>query len=272
MNPYILLPQVPVVHGRQAVVLERCVGKRVLHLGCVDSGLMAERYQRGELMHQKLAEVASELWGIDLDADGVESLRDLGFPHVLVGDISQLDGIEEIRGQQFDVIVASEVVEHLLNPGQFLSSARRLMVPGETELIVTVPNAFRLDTLRWLMQGVEFVHPDHVYWFSYHTVTNLLRKCGFTIEKVYVYVFKEPHLESRDVARGVPVGRWRSRADHARAAIVGALQALPRVARDPIRHARALVARAVTLWLYRRTAFWGDGLVVVATAGETEDR
>ena len=191
MNPYIELPRVPIVIGRQDFVLERCRGKRVLHLGFADKDLFRERFLSGELMHQKLARVTGELWGIDTDVDGVSFLRSQGFDNLIVGDVCNLNNIPELQRQHFDIIVASEIIEHLMNPGLFLEAVKNLMISGDTELIATVPNAFRVSTLLWLLRGVEYVHPDHNYWFSYHTVTNLLRKSGLAIHEVYVYSFEK---------------------------------------------------------------------------------
>jgi len=55
------LPEIAVLEGRQDFVIERCKGKRVLHIGCVDAGLLEQRFQAGELMHQRLALLARQL-------------------------------------------------------------------------------------------------------------------------------------------------------------------------------------------------------------------
>ncbi len=85
MNPYIRLPKVQVVNGRQELIVNRCRDKKVLHLGCVDVGLLSERFPSGGLLHQQLAAVAGELWGVDIDTDGVSFLRSQGFNNLVVG-------------------------------------------------------------------------------------------------------------------------------------------------------------------------------------------
>jgi 2-polyprenyl-3-methyl-5-hydroxy-6-metoxy-1,4-benzoquinol methylase len=261
MNPYIQLPRAPVVSDRHALILEKCQGKRVLHLGCVDAGLLYERFQSGELMHHRLASVASELWGVDVDVEGITFLRSKGFNNLIIGDVCELDKIDRLRGQTFEVIVTSEVIEHLQNPGLFLSAVQTLMTP-ETELIITVPNAFRLDTLTWLLRGVEFVHPDHNYWFSYHTITNLVQKSGFTLKDVYVYSFQYRtvlpagirrsfnHTGDKDVAKSEGVA-------FASSVSVPFLNRL-------VNYFRSVPKRLLISFLYKRTPFWGDGIIVVA--------
>lgn len=251
MNPYLTLPRVPILRGRQALIVQKCAGKRVLHLGCVDAGLLHERFARGELMHQRLAAVAETLWGVDIDETGIAFLRQHGFGQLIAGDICTSETLEPLQGQPFDVIVASEVVEHLLNPGLFLASVRRLMIAGQTELIITVPNAFRIETLLWLRRGVEYVHPDHNYWFSYLTAGNLLRKTGFATTEVYVYSYQG------GAAHAIPA-----------VALPGESQAVvkPRIPvwKRAAGFIRFLPKRLLYSYLYSTTPFWGDGLIFVA--------
>jgi len=259
MNPYIHLPKAPIVIGRQDFVLARCKDKKVLHLGCVDSGLLRERFLSGELMHQKLAGVAMELWGIDNDADGIFFLRSQGFDNLVVGDICNLDKIPELQKQRFDVIVASEIVEHLMNPGLFLEAVKNLMIPAHTDLIVTVPNAFRVSTLLWLLRGVEYVHPDHNYWFSYHTVTNLLRKSGLAIHEVCVYSFQSTKILPRRI--GKFFGRKNAGTDLSSGVGAGFLSSSVWI--RAVGYCKSMPRRLLTCLLYKRTPFWGDGIIVV---------
>jgi SAM-dependent methyltransferase len=265
MNPYIRLPKVCVLRGRYDFILERCRGKRVLHVGCVDSGQLAERFRRGELIHQRLAVSAGELWGVDIDAEGISFLRDNGFENLIVGDASEIDQIEVLTKRDFDIVLASEIIEHLQNPGQFLRNIRAVMRPNRTELIATVPNAHRIDTLFWLLRGIEYVHPDHNYWFSYQTATNLLGKSGLKVEEVYVYSFR-PHRIIPDFVKGIltkgdqshepPPGRPAKLPE-------ASLSGIPLV-REGLRYIGSFPVRVLLSLLYRRTAFFGDGIILVA--------
>jgi len=273
MDPYIELPKVPIVIGRQDFVLARCKGKQVLHLGCVDSNLLLQRFLAGELMHQKLAQVSDELWGVDVDEQGIDFLLEHGIDNVVVGDVCNLDNIPDLQGRRFDVIVASEIIEHLMNPGLFSKAVKNLMRPGHTELIVTVPNAFRVSTLIQLLRGVEYVHLDHNYWFSYHTVTNLLKKGGFDIEEVCVYSFTSPKILPRRIgkffSKGVrPVRKWpksSSRKDTKIGLVSGGGTKSPSTSIfiRAIRYCKLLPRRLLISLLYRITPFFGDGIILV---------
>jgi len=262
MNPYIKLPNVQIVNGRQELILAKCKNKCVFHLGCVDSGLLHERFERGELMHQKLSDVANEIWGVDIDASGISYLNNTGFNNLIVADISKLDEIEIIQKQSFDVVVASEVIEHLQNPGLFLNSVRSLMIPEKTEFIVTVPNAFRIDNLIWLLRGIEYVHPDHSYWFSYHTATNLLRKNNYKISEVYVYTFIPAEIVPGRIRSIFNKKRGGSKKREAENELITSMSLMKLI----FSYCKSFPRRLVGSLLYKRTPFWGDGIILVSTS------
>lgn len=177
---------IPIYIGRQEFVVEYARGKKVLHLGCVDEGLVEEKYRQGIWLHARLAEVTKTLWGIDIDAAGLEWMRSQGYSNLFQANIEDLSQVAEIRDQVFDLIILTEVMEHLDNPGKFLDGVRPFFRP-ETDFLITVPNATSLSNLLALWQGRELVHPDHNYWFSLRTLSGLLQRHGYHVARVMVY-------------------------------------------------------------------------------------
>ena len=276
MDPFTKLPDVPLIHGRSDFLVNFCKGKRVLHLGCVDTGMLDARIKSGSLIHMRLADVADELWGFDINEDGVETLRTYGFENLITGDVSFIDQCEELKHRTFDVILASEVVEHLQNPGLFFQAVQHLMTPGHTRLVVTVPNAFRVSTLLWLLQGVEYVHPDHNYWFSYLTITNLLTKNGFQVEEFLVYIFAKHHLVPATLRKmfggkdgtavtGSPTPDYEDRPTAQHKPRRGGLGMI-------FSYVRQFPRRAMLTWLVHKTPFWGDGLIAIAILPEQKQQ
>jgi 2-polyprenyl-3-methyl-5-hydroxy-6-metoxy-1,4-benzoquinol methylase len=261
------LPDSQILAGRQGFLLACCAGKTVLHVGCVDSGLTAERLARGELLHQRLAGVATELWGTDVDAVGIRLLLDHGFDRVLPVDLSSGSPGPVLASVDFDLIVLGEVLEHLANPGQLLCGVRSLMRPGRTRLIVSVPNAFSLAALSSFLGGVEVVHPDHNFYFSRHTLQTLLGKSGLRVLEEYVYVFDVDYLPARrlrstlffDATGRVEVRDYRSSVRRllGRLRACGLAQAFTEIART-----------AISAALYRRTPYWADGVVAVCARSD----
>lgn len=169
---------------RRTYILDACRGRRVLHLGCVDHPFLHERLASGDLLHAAIDAAAAELWGIDLDRTGLETLRAAGFTNLYEADIERLESVA-ITGR-FDVIVAGEIVEHLTSPGAFLRQVPRLLAPGG-RLLVTVPSAQSIRLVANALRRVEVVHPDHKAYFSPHTLTELLESSGLAVVDLRPY-------------------------------------------------------------------------------------
>ncbi|MBX7060677.1 MAG: class I SAM-dependent methyltransferase [Pyrinomonadaceae bacterium] len=177
---------------------EVCAGKRVLHLGCADSPYTDEAIAAGTLLHGRLSKVAASVTGLDGDIEGLEKLRRAGFDDLVVGDLEKLEdtGLEN----NFDVIVAGEIIEHLSNPGIFLNGVRSLMNPS-TKLVVTTINAYcGMRSIYYsLTRGKgthEPVHPDHVAYYSYSTLNLLLKRHALSVEDFLFYDMGTDHRKT----------------------------------------------------------------------------
>ena len=200
MKTLFRVPKVKIVSGRMDFVLERCEGKKVLHLGCVDEGLTEERIKKGELLHTRLIDVAKEMWGVDISVEGIELLKECGINNLVVGNIEHLEQMEELKQQNFDVILLTEVLEHLNNPGLFLQGVKNLFSQN-TIMIITVPNGLRLTGLGYTLKGYEFIHPDHNYWFSYKTLDTLMKKNGYCVKEILVYSFFDYNVSLKKIKK-----------------------------------------------------------------------
>lgn len=179
------LPKAKFVGSRNASILRLCWGKTVLHLGFVDEGILEERLQRQTWLHEQLSRVARKLVGVDISVQGVNRARELGYEHSYVGDVENLSGLPFPR-LDYDIILAPDVIEHVANPGLFLSELWRV-VTSETVIVITTPNALSIKTLFFPLVGTEVVHPDHNFYYSPTTLTTLLTKHGFGVTEVALY-------------------------------------------------------------------------------------
>lgn len=180
---------------RVDAIREICKGKTVLHLGCTNYPYTEESIRDGMLLHFELEEIASELWGLDSDANGLRILSEHGSTRLIEADLEELGQVTP--PVQFDVILAGEMIEHLNNPGVFLAGVRGLMGP-QTDLVVTTVNAY--CGMRFVWYGLrgkrgrsEFVHPDHVAYYSYSTLGLLLRRHGMKVENFLFYDIGKEH-------------------------------------------------------------------------------
>jgi 2-polyprenyl-3-methyl-5-hydroxy-6-metoxy-1,4-benzoquinol methylase len=171
---------------RNAFLLERARGKKVLHLGCADEHTVAVKLKNQTHLHAQLAAVSRNLWGVDVSENALAELRHAGFDNLLRGDVEHLDEIPELANQQFDVIIAGELIEHIFNPGLFLKASRRLC-SSNTELILTTPNALVYSQTIFALIDREAIHPDHMQMWSPTTLRNLVARSGFAVTEVCVY-------------------------------------------------------------------------------------
>lgn len=167
------LPVLEVV-DRVSYLLRESSGKRVLHLGAVDyDGLQISRF------HQLLTDASRKTTGIDIDRIGIEAAKARGISNIIFGDVESPDAYSKI--EDFDLIIASEILEHLQNLGNFLACVRDILKPGK-KMIITTPNALCLHRYIYsLLFRQEYVHPDHIAVYSYHNLRHFLETSGFTI-------------------------------------------------------------------------------------------
>lgn len=166
---------------RDAYIIEKCLGKKVLHIGAADWPYTEEKLKNDTLLYAKIDKVASRQLGVDIDKDSIEYLSKQDFKK---SDIAykDMDYLDEIDFEP-DVIVFGETLEHLMNLKTALDSLKRVM-KKDTELIISVPNALNIVQVPLTFAGLEFQHPDHKVAFTYKTVTQLLQASDFKINEI----------------------------------------------------------------------------------------
>lgn len=171
-------------------LIERlCAGKKVLHLGCTNYPYTLDAIENNMLLHFSLEKIASEICGFDYDQAGLDILSEHGSTNLHRADLENLGDVAV--DEKFDVIVAGEMIEHLNNPGLFLDGIKRFMAP-DAQLVLTTINAY--CGMRFLQYGLrgkggrnEPVHPDHVAYYSYSTLSLLLKRHRLNVEDFYFY-------------------------------------------------------------------------------------
>lgn len=176
-------------------IKKKCLGKKVLHLGCTNYPYTKEAIGNQMLLHFELEKLAGELYGFDFDQAGLDILAAAGAENLYRADLQKL---EEVRlDKTFDVIIAGEIIEHLSNPGLFLQGIRRFM-DEKTELVITTVNAY--CAMRYFIYALrgkggenEPVHPDHVAYYSYKTLKLLLEREDFHLREFCFYDLGKEH-------------------------------------------------------------------------------
>ncbi len=140
-------------------------GDRVLDLGCGDGWMTAELVGRG----------AAPI-GVEIASAAIDRARrrhpELEFR------LAEIGGELPSEDNAFDVVWASEVIEHVADTARWLSEIHRVLRPRGT-LLLTTPNHSRL---RLLAGGIErYSEPlgDHLHLYVARSLRGLLEDFGF---------------------------------------------------------------------------------------------
>jgi SAM-dependent methyltransferase len=115
--------------------------------------------------------------------------------------LAPIDGPLPLEDCSFELVWASEVIEHVADTARWLSEGRRVLVPGG-RLLVTTPSHGRL---RVALGGVERFSPplgDHLHLYTRASLRTLLGEFGFG-EVTVRAVGGPPGLRRMLLARGV---------------------------------------------------------------------
>jgi SAM-dependent methyltransferase len=114
-----------------------------------------------------------DVTGIDVSARAIEAGRGfVSFP-LRVATVEELG----TAGEQFDVVTAFEVLEHLSAPVEFLSHVRKLVRPGG-QIFCTVPN-WNSAVVRSSTRP-DWLPPIHLLFFDSSSLRALAERSGLT--------------------------------------------------------------------------------------------
>ncbi len=150
-------------------------GLRLLDIGC-----------GGGLLCEPMARLGAEVTGADAAAGNLPVARlhaeqtglQIDYRHTTAEDMAA-------AGEQFDVVLNMEVVEHVADPLTYLTATKDLLKPGGLEICSTInrnPKSYAMAifgaevVMRWLPRGThewhKFITPDELF--------ELLGKAGLT--------------------------------------------------------------------------------------------
>jgi 2-polyprenyl-3-methyl-5-hydroxy-6-metoxy-1,4-benzoquinol methylase len=152
---------------------ENSNGRRVLDVGCGNGFLCGEFHRRGW-----------NVTGIDLSPTGIALARST-YPEVRFEQIAaDMDMLKNLEANEFDVVVSTEVIEHVYAPRDYALGCFHALKPGGT-LICTTPYHGYFKNLAISLAGKWDDHANplwdcgHIKLWSERTLGILLREMGF---------------------------------------------------------------------------------------------
>jgi 2-polyprenyl-3-methyl-5-hydroxy-6-metoxy-1,4-benzoquinol methylase len=128
----------------------------------------------------RLAANGYQVTGIDASTSGIQIAR-RAYPHVEFVE-ALID--RELRLDHFDLVISSDVIEHLYRPSDLLEAAASLLKPGGRLLLGTPYHGY-LKNLVLAATGKMDAHfsalhdGGHIKFFSVSTLSQLIRNHGF---------------------------------------------------------------------------------------------
>jgi SAM-dependent methyltransferase len=168
--------------------LDPDTGRTILEVGCGDgaTGAYAKRTGRcGRYVGVELFPAAADIAISVLDEVHVGDVEKISLPFAL---------------EAFDVLIASEVLEHLVDPWAALRKLHRFLKPGAI-VFASSPNIAHKSTLKMLLAGRWDLDPDgrmdrtHLRWFTPTTYADMFRSCGYDVQTVEPLVAPGPRAK-----------------------------------------------------------------------------
>ncbi|MFQ6009984.1 MAG: class I SAM-dependent methyltransferase [Candidatus Aenigmatarchaeota archaeon] len=168
---------------RRVAIIQSNLGSedKVLEIGC----------KEGRLTHHL---EAKEIIGVDIDEKAiVEAKEKEKRPNVkfLVGDAYDL----KFSNEEFDVVIMGDIIEHLYNGNKALSEANRVLKKGG-KLLVSCPYHGMLKNIVITFYNYDRhydVEGEHIRFFTVKSLTRLLKKNGFRVNKKH-FIGRAPFL------------------------------------------------------------------------------
>jgi 2-polyprenyl-3-methyl-5-hydroxy-6-metoxy-1,4-benzoquinol methylase len=143
--------------------------KSMLEVGCGE-GFFLEHFSR----------LGWDAKGLDFTSDGINAFFPHLAPRVKIGDAFALLNAEATAGNQFDLLVCNNVLEHVIDPNELLQLFKKVLKKGGV-LRLAVPNDFS-----WLQKlliarndtpdNFWVCPPDHLNYFNVESIQSLLRE------------------------------------------------------------------------------------------------
>jgi len=161
----------PLTHNRYRLMLRELPDDLPKTMHIMDAGCGRGSFL--ELLRKKNPEAI--LHGIEYSQEAFQAANPDIKQNIKVGNIEEL--VPNLASNSYDLIVCSEVLEHLQNPQASLNSLVSLLKPGGLALL-TVPGCMRY----W---SKEDIYAGHYRRFELAEFANLVKNSGLKVEHSY---------------------------------------------------------------------------------------
>src|SRR5262249_31296550 len=124
-------PSLDTIVERTDYLRQISTGKKVLHIGCLDHPhIILEKVQSGTWLHGAISAVSELCLGVDVNTSGYNFVRsELGVKNIQLLDLSKSlrdDELANLREVEWDLILCTEILEHITNHQKLLQNLAAL--------------------------------------------------------------------------------------------------------------------------------------------------
>lgn len=148
---------------------------RVLEFGCATGYMSAVLKNR----------LGCTVVGVEIDRDAA-ALAEQHTERVIVGDAEKIDYAAELAGEEFDVVLLADVLEHLKEPADVLRRVRPFVAENGV-IVASIPNIAHAS-VRLALLGGEFRYREwgllddtHLRFFTRASIQDLFEETGYVI-------------------------------------------------------------------------------------------
>jgi 2-polyprenyl-3-methyl-5-hydroxy-6-metoxy-1,4-benzoquinol methylase len=148
---------------------------RVLEFGCA-TGYMSQ------VLKDRLG---CTVVGVEIDPEAA-AIAEQHTERVIVGDAEKIDYAAELAGEEFDVVLFADVLEHLKEPGDVLRRVRPFVAENGV-VVASIPNIAHAS-VRLALLGGEFRYREwgllddtHLRFFTRASIQDLFEETGYMI-------------------------------------------------------------------------------------------
>jgi 2-polyprenyl-3-methyl-5-hydroxy-6-metoxy-1,4-benzoquinol methylase len=154
-------------------------GKKVVDIGFIGNRAAVDEVKHG--LHSKISELSKECIGVDLQKDKIMELQENGV-NCIYGNAENLTDLIE---HDYDVAIAFELIEHILNQKLFLDSIYNVL-SGHGVLVFSTPNPWALKHIiaRAVFNKKDYIHEEHIAFIDEVMIENLMRRTGWKVVSI----------------------------------------------------------------------------------------
>lgn len=150
----------------------------ILDIGCGNGSLAIQLSKLG----------FKNLYGTDASQQGIYIANQSLKGRFYLQDLNSEKLPEELEKLNFDIIISTEVIEHLYDPHAFIQFCKRILInSGGGELILSTPYHGYIKNLvlsifnKWDHHHTVFWRGGHIKFWSVNTLSKLLEDQGFKV-------------------------------------------------------------------------------------------